>query len=262
MTRTLRTALVTGSSRGIGRATAVALARSGVRVALAARRRADLEDAAAEVAAAGSEPLVETCDFAEPAAIQSLFGRLEAAGFPPDILVNNVGVARIASFEEVDDEEWQRNWEVNVMSAVRCCRLAVPGMKERGWGRVVNVSSSAGKRPSARWAAYAPTKAALQGLTIVLADELRRTGVTVNAVCPGPVRSSLWTAADGLWSSIARGGEGREEVLRRVASDLPGGRMGEPEEVAEAISFLCSEPASWIHGAVLSVDGGSLRLIV
>jgi NAD(P)-dependent dehydrogenase (short-subunit alcohol dehydrogenase family) len=262
MTQTPRTALVTGSSRGIGRATAVALARSGVRVALAARGRADLDDAAAEVVAAGPEPLVETCDFGEPAAILALFGRLEAAGFSSDILVNNVGVARIASFAEVDDEEWRRNWEVNVMSAVRCCRLALPAMKERGWGRVVNVSSSAGKRPSARWAAYGPTKAALQGLTIVLADELRRTGVTVNAVCPGPVRSSLWTAEDGLWSSVAHGGEGKEEALARVGSDLPAGRMGEPEEVAEAISFLCSDRASWIHGAVLSVDGGSVRLVV
>jgi NAD(P)-dependent dehydrogenase (short-subunit alcohol dehydrogenase family) len=262
MTRTPRTALITGSSRGIGRATAVALARRGVRVALAARGATDLEAAAADVAAAGPDPLVKTCDFAEPAAILSLFGRLEAAGFSPDILVNNVGVARIASFEEVDDEEWRRNWEINVMSAVRCCRLALPAMKERGWGRVVNVSSSAGKRPSARWAAYAPTKAALQGLTIVLADELGRTGVTVNAVCPGPVRSSLWTAADGLWSSIAQGGEGREEALRRVESDLPGGRLGAPEEVAEVISFLCSDSASWIHGAVLSVDGGSVRLVV
>jgi 3-oxoacyl-[acyl-carrier protein] reductase len=240
----------------------VALARRGVRVALAARGRADLEEAAAEVAASGPAPLVELCDFGDPDAVRALFNRLASTDFSPDILVNNVGTARIASFHEVDDEEWRRNWELNVMSAVRCCRLAVPAMRERGWGRVVNVSSSAGKRPSARWAAYAPTKAALQGLTIVLADELRRTGVTVNAVCPGPVRSSLWTAADGLWSSIAQGGEGREEALRRVASDLPAGRMGEPEEVAEAISFLCSEPASWVNGAVFSVDGGSVRLIV
>jgi NAD(P)-dependent dehydrogenase (short-subunit alcohol dehydrogenase family) len=135
-------------------------------------------------------------------------------------------------------------------------------MTERGWGRVVNVSSSAGKRPSARWAAYAPTKAALQGLTIVLADELRGTGVTVNAVCPGPVRSSLWTGEEGLWSSVAEGGEGREEALARIGSGLHAGRMGEPEEVGEAISFLCSESASWVHGAVLSVDGGSVRLVV
>jgi NAD(P)-dependent dehydrogenase (short-subunit alcohol dehydrogenase family) len=148
------------------------------------------------------------------------------------------------------------------MSAVRCCRLALPGMTDRGWGRVVNVSSSAGKRPSAKWAAYAPAKAALQGLTIVLADELRGSGVTVNAVCPGPVRSTLWTAKDGLWSSLAREGEGSQETLERVGAGLPAGRMGEPEEVAEAIAFLCSEGASWVHGAVLSIDGGSVRLVV
>jgi NAD(P)-dependent dehydrogenase (short-subunit alcohol dehydrogenase family) len=233
-----------------------------VRVALAARGRADLEDAAAAVAASGPAPQVELCDFGDPDAIRALFDSLASADFSPDILVNNVGTARIASFHEVDDEEWRRNWELNVMSAVRCCRLALPGMTDRGWGRVVNVSSTAGKRPSARWAAYAPAKAALQGLTIVLADELRGTGVTVNAVCPGPVRSSLWTGQEGLWASVARSGEGKVEALERVGAGLPGGRMGEPEEVGETIAFLCSEEASWIHGAVLSIDGGSVRLIV
>ncbi|HUF89978.1 MAG TPA: SDR family oxidoreductase [Gemmatimonadota bacterium] len=257
-----RTALVTGSSRGIGRATSVALSRSGVRVALAARGRDDLERAAAAVAAAGPEPLAIECDFGDPDSIRALFEELDERGFSPDILVNNVGTARMASFAEVDDAEWRRNWEVNVMSAVRCCRSVLPAMVSRGWGRVVNVSSSSGKRPSARWPAYAPTKAALQGLTIILADEYGGSGVTVNAVCPGPVRSSLWTADDGLWSEVARPDEDREATLERVGGGLPAGRMGEPEEVAAAISFLCSEEASWVHGAILSVDGGNVRLVV
>jgi len=257
-----RNALVTGSSRGIGRATAVLLARRGARVALSARGRDDLEGAAGEVAAAGSEPLAVECDFGDPASIGALFDRLEGAGFTPDILINNVGVARMAPFDEVGDEEWLRNWEVNVMSAVRCCRRVLPAMVTRGWGRIVNVSSSSGKRPSARWAAYAPTKAALQALTIVLADEYGGHGITVNAVCPGPVRSPLWTADGGLWSGVARPGEDREAALARVGDRLPAGRMGEPAEVAAAIAFLCSEEASWVHGAVLSVDGGNVRLVV
>lgn len=176
--------------------------------------------------------------------------------------MNNVGVARIARFAELDDAEWLRHWELNVMSAVRCTRLALPRMRDRGWGRIVNVSSSAGKRPSARWPAYAPTKAALQGWTVALADELSGSGVTVNAVCPGPVRTSLWTAEQGLWREVARAGEDRERALDRLAGGLPGGRLAEPEEIASVIAFLCSEDAAWVHGSVLSVDGGSVRLVV
>lgn len=258
----MKTALVTGSSRGIGRATAVALARAGLGVVLTARGRADLAEAAAEVADAGAEARVEPCDFSDGASVSALFDRLEGDGVEVDVLVNNVGVARRADFEDVDDEEWATNWAVNVMSAVRCGRRAIPGMAERGWGRVVNVSSSAGKRPSAKWPAYAPTKAALQALTIVWADTYGGTGVTVNAVCPGPVKTPMWTAEDGLWRSVAEAGEGRDEALARIGSTLPAGRMGEPREVAAAIAFLCSEEASWVHGAVVSVDGGNVGLVL
>lgn len=260
--RTGRTALVTGSSRGIGRAIAVALAEQGTNVILTARGVADLEDAAAEVAAAGPVPRVEPCDFAGPDGVRALFDRLEADGVGVDVLVGNVGTARIAPFAEVDDAEWARNWELNVMSAVRSARRALPGMVERGWGRIVFVSSSAGKRPSAKWPAYAPTKAALQALAMVLADEYGGTGVTINVVCPGPVRTSMWTDEDGLWRAVAREGESREGVLARIGAGLPAGRMGEPGEVAAAVAFLCSEAASGVHGAALSVDGGNVRIVV
>lgn len=255
----MRTALVTGSSRGIGRATAVALAEAGLPVVLTARGRDDLEDAAEAVTSAGGEARVERCDFADPDAIDGLFDRLETDGIEVDVLVNNVGVARMATFEEVDDEEWQLNWSINVMSAVRVGRRAIPGMARRGRGRVVNVSSSAGKRPSSRWAAYAPTKAALQALTIVWARTYGEAGIRVNAVCPGPVKTPMWTARDGLWREVA---DDRAEALERVGEKLPVGRMGEPEEVAAAIAFLCGESASWIHGAVLSVDGGNVGIVL
>ena len=123
-------------------------------------------------------------------------------------------------------------------------------------------ASSAGKRPSARWPAYAPTKAALQGLTVALADELSGSGVTVNAVCPGPVRTPLWTDEEGLWRAVARPGEDRERALERLAERLPSGRLAEPEDIAPLIAFLCSDDAGWVHGSVLSVDGGSVRLVV
>lgn len=258
----MRTALVTGSSRGIGRATAVALASDGLRVVVVARGAEDLAGAADAVRDAGGEAVVETCDFGDAGAIEGLFDRLEADGIAIDVLVNNVGVARRARFEEVDDAEWAENWEVNVMSAVRCGRRALPGMAERGWGRVVNVSSSAGKRPSAAWPAYAPTKAALQALTIVWADTYGEAGVRVNAVCPGPVRTPMWTAEDGLWRTVAGEGEGREEALAKVGGKLPTGRMGEPAEVAAAIAFLCGDEASWVHGAILSVDGGNVGIVI
>lgn len=258
----MKTALVTGSSRGIGRATAVALAEAGFRVVLTARGHEDLVEAAAEVLAAGADPRVEACDFGDGESVSALFDRLESDGVELDALVNNVGIARMTGFEDIDDEEWELNWRVNVMSAIRCGRRTIPAMAERGWGRVVNVSSSAGKRPSAKWPAYAPTKAALQALTIVWAETYGGTGVTVNAVCPGPVKTPMWTAEDGLWREVAEAGEGREEALERVGRKLPAGRMGEPREVAAAIRFLCSEDASWVHGAILSIDGGNTGLVV
>lgn len=228
---------------------------------LAARGREDLAKAAEAVAAAGAEPRVEICDFADAAEIADLFDRLETDRVSVDALVNNVGIARTASFEEVDDAEWTRNWEINVMSAVRCCRRTLAGMVDRGWGRIVNVSSSAGIRPGARWPAYAPTKSALQGLTMVLAATYGESGVTANAVCPGPAKTPMWTAEDGLWREAARAGEDRDRVLERVGEGIPAGRMGKPAEIGAAIAFLCSEAASFVNGAVLSVDGGNVRIV-
>jgi 3-oxoacyl-[acyl-carrier protein] reductase len=258
-----RVALVTGSSRGIGKATAVALASRGARVVVTARGRSDLREAAADVARVGPAPRIEECDFEEPAQIESLFDRLEADGLAIDILVNNVGIARMARFEDVPDEEWRRDWELNVMSAVRCCRRALPAMRRKGWGRIVNVASSAAKRPSARWPHYATTKAALLGLTMTLADAYGREGITVNAVCPGPVASSLWTAEGGLADAVAeRRGGSRETAMAEVGERIPIGRMGEPEEVGEVIAFLCTDAARYVHGAALSVDGGNVRIVV
>lgn len=256
-----RTALVTGASRGIGRASALALAASGHRVVVTARGREGLEAVAGEIeAAGGAEPRVETCDFGDADSIDGLFDRL--AGETIDVLVNNVGIARIASFEEVDDDEWDLNWRINVMSAVRCCRRTVPSMVGRGWGRVVHVSSSAGKRPSARWPAYAPTKAALQALAMGLAAEYADRGVTSNVVCPGPVRTPMWTADGGLAASVADGDRSREDVIEEVGAGIPVGRMAEPGEVAAVIDFLCSDAASYVTGAAWSVDGGNVRIVV
>ncbi|MGH7550627.1 MAG: SDR family NAD(P)-dependent oxidoreductase [Gemmatimonadota bacterium] len=256
-----RLALVTGSSRGIGRATAIALARAGARVVLTSRGGDDLKAAAREVAGAGPEPRVETCDFGFAGQIEALFDRLDSDGEAVDVLVNNVGAGRMGDFLDVPDTEWTILWELNVMSAVRCTRRVLPGMRERHWGRIVNVSSSAGIRPSARWPHYAPTKAALQALTMVLADGYAKDGVTVNAVCPGPTLSPTWTAGNGLAASIAEAqGTTSARVLEAVGGRIPAGRMGEPGEIGAAIVFLASEEASFVNGAVLSVDGGNVHV--
>ena len=258
-----RLALVTGSSRGIGRATAVALGARGARVVVTARGAEDLARVVEVVARVGPAPRAEICDFEDPAAIEALFDRLETDGLVVDILVNNVGIARMARFDEVPDAEWRRDWELNVMSAVRCCRRALPAMHRKGWGRIVNVASSAAKRPSARWPHYATTKAALLGLTMALADAHGRDGITINAVCPGPVASPLWTAPGGLADAVAeaRGGS-PDAVLQEVGERIPIGRMGEPEEIGEVIAFLCTDAARYVHGAALSVDGGNVRIVV
>jgi 3-oxoacyl-[acyl-carrier protein] reductase len=180
------------------------------------------------------------------------------------VLVNNAGTARRRDLEDVPDEDWQAAWELNVMAPLRAMRAAVPGMTERGWGRIVNVSSSAGKRPSTETAEYSVAKAAELSLSRVFADRYADSGVLVNAICPGPTRSALWVERGGLADQARErsGASTNEEVLERVGGSRPVGRFAEVEEIAAAIVFLCSERASYVAGAAWSVDGGSVQVII
>jgi 3-oxoacyl-[acyl-carrier protein] reductase len=238
-----RAAVVTGASRGIGLATARALSAEGVQVLEVSRSSG--------------------FDVTEPGAAEEIVAECERRFGQVDILVNNAGTSRARSLEELDDEDWDEQWELHVMASMRLMRAAVPGMLERGWGRIVNVGSSSGKRPSLSNAAYSVTKAAQLALSRVFADTYGERGVLVNAVAPGPVETPLWMAEGGLADQIARRqGISREEALAGQRTRVPVGRFGEEDEVATVIVFLCSEAASTVTGAAWSVDGGTVPSIV
>jgi 3-oxoacyl-[acyl-carrier protein] reductase len=255
---------VTGASRGIGREVARRLASEGARVLLVARDEDRLRDPAAECERAGGQTAtlaldVTTADAGERilAAATEAFGRL-------DVLVNNAGTARWRSLDEVPEEDWYAAWQLNVMAPLRAMRAAIPPMAERGFGRVVNVSSTAGKRPSAMMPEYSVAKAAELSLSRLFADAYAERGVLVNAVCPGPTKSELWMDAGGLLdqSGEAAGQADREEALAAAGAKRPIGRLAEVEEIADAIVFLCSERASYVAGAAWSVDGGTVQVII
>jgi len=184
-------------------------------------------------------------------------------GRAPDILVNNAGTSYAKSLDELSEEDWQLQWDLNVMASMRLMRAFVPQMAERGWGRVVNVTSSAGKRPSLTNAAYAVGKAAQMSLSRVFADTYGGQGVLVNSVAPGAVASELWTAEGGLADQTAAArGISREEAIEVQEAKVPIGRFGTPEEIANVVVFLCSERAADVTGANWSVDGGTVATIV
>jgi 3-oxoacyl-[acyl-carrier protein] reductase len=239
--------VVTGASRGIGLAAARMLAEEGARV-LSVSRGGEGEDALA-------------LDVTDPDAPERL---LEACGDAPWALVNNAGVTRARPLEKLADEDWNEQWELHVMAPMRLMRALAPRMAEAGGGRIVNVCSSSGKRPSLTLdAAYSVTKAAQLSLSRVFADAYAGKGVLVNALAPGPVETPLWMAEGGLADEIAEAkGSTREEVLRGTREKIPLGRMGTQEEIAAAIAYLCSERASNVAGAAWSVDGGSVQVII
>lgn len=245
-----RSSVVTGASSGIGLATAHALAAEGARVLMVARDEERLDEAARSI---NGDVHTLVADVTDPSAAERIG--------VPDILVNNAGTSAARPLEELTDEEWQEQWELHVMASLRLMRAVAPGMAERGWGRIVNVGSSAGKRPSLTNAAYAVTKSAQHMLSRVFADTYARQGVLVNTVAPGPIESPLWMGGGGLADQAAEAqGVSRDEALEAARSKIPIGRFGTPDEVAAVIAFLCSERASDVVGANWSVDGGTVPL--
>jgi len=249
--------VVTGASSGIGRATADRLAAEGARVVLVGREAERLEAAAVAV-----DGVALAADVTDPGAAAAIVARAEELG-PLGVLVNNAGTSFARSVGELTDADWRAQYELHVMAPMWLMREAAPRMAAAGGGRIVNVCSSAGKRPSLTNAAYSVTKAAQLSLSRTWADLHAADGVLVNAVTPGPVSSELWTADGGLADQTAEArGVSREEALAAQAAKVPLGRFAEPGEIADVVVFLCSARASTVTGAAWSADGGAVAIIV
>jgi NAD(P)-dependent dehydrogenase (short-subunit alcohol dehydrogenase family) len=249
-----RVCVITGSTEGIGLEAARILAEEGARVVTSGRR---------DDGPGVGEALHVPADLSQPDAPREMIGAAESQVGPVEILVNNVGYAEIRSFEELTDETWEQLWQLNVMSYVRAIRAVLPGMRERGFGRIINVSSTAGKRPSTGMPDYSVTKAAVLSLSRLVADLYAKDGILCNAVAPGPTATPAWLADGGLADQTAkRSGKTRDEVLADVGQGRPLGRLAEPEEIAAVIVFLCSDHVNYVTGAAWSVDGGTVPIII
>lgn len=249
---TSRVALVTGASQGIGAACALALSEAGHRVALVARSSSSLEDVAAGLP---GESLVIPTDVLDPRALESAFAQVETTWGPVSILVVNAGAAMSAPLVRTSDEDWQRMLDLNLTAPFRCLRRALPGMTDAGWGRVVVIASIAGKTGGARIAAYTASKHGVLGLVRTAAMEVARTGVTVNAICPGYVDTPM---TDESVANISSGtGRTAAEARSILANMQPIGRLVTPSEVAAA-AMLCVENGA-INGQGLNVDGGAVQ---
>ena len=250
--------VVTGASRGIGLATGRRLCEEGARVLFVARH-ADAVQRAAD--GCGGEWLA--VDVTAPDAADRVVATCAEQMGGIDVLVNNAGTSFARSLDELTDEDWQHQWELHVVAPMKLMRAAAPRMAEAGGGRIVNVTSSAAKRPSPTNAAYAVTKAAQQSLSRVFADAWAAEGVLVNAVAPGITASELWTGRGGLADQTAAArGMSREEAIAVQEGKIPLGRYATVEEIASVVAFLCSERASTVTGAAWSVDGGTVATIV
>jgi 3-oxoacyl-[acyl-carrier protein] reductase len=238
-----RVAFVTGASRGIGRACALALSQAGARVVLAARNREKLEEVAAEIRAAGGQVYVVEIDLGSADSIREAFAKSASEFGPTEILINNAAVTKDGLALRMKREDWDCVLQTNLSGTFFCIQQVLQAMMKARWGRIVNITSVVGEMGNAGQANYSASKAGLIGLTKSLAQEMGSRGITVNAVSPGFVETDM----TGSMSA---------EVKEKLMTNIAVRRMGQPADIAAAVKFLASEEASYITGHVLSVNGG------
>lgn len=250
-------AIITGAGRGIGAAIASRLADDGFAVHLAGRTLAALEAHAAELRASGhGEVHCHVLDVTDPAQVEQLFDRVDALCGAPAVVVNNAGISGSAPFHRMDHAHWQSMFSVNVDGVFHMCRAAVPRMREAGYGRIVNLGSTAGLKGYAYVAAYVAAKHAVIGLTRALAVECARHGITVNAVCPGFADTDM--TAETVRNIVDKTGRTESEALAELTAGNPQGRLVHPGEVADAVAWLAGEGAGAVTGQSIAVAGGEV----
>jgi NAD(P)-dependent dehydrogenase (short-subunit alcohol dehydrogenase family) len=253
-----KVALITGGGRGIGRAIALAFAREGASLAVCARTENEVQRVAEEIKSeCGVRAIHAVCDVADVESVHAAFSRVvEEFGRGADILVNNAGIAESSSFVKSSDEFWQRHLAINLSGTFYCMRAALPAMLERGWGRIINISSIAGKTGAAYIAAYSASKHGVLGLTRSCALEVATKGITVNAICPGYVDTDMTERA--IKNITAKTGKPADESRAFLEQLSPQQRLITSEEVAALALLLASEEGRGINGQAINIDGGSV----